>query len=320
MGIIKSIESILGVELVEVDDNSGEIKILGSSYSVEGEKEINFEMLNSIIDIFGKERDVMISKAALENFIMDILEFDFKNIDFLLERSSILGINFSIKRYAVLIEVENIYLVVKDKSEMALQKFKDEFCNYVNKVLENSEDIVTYIGNNRFLICKSEEEGVYKKLNSLLSGLKDMWDLEYKISIGDSYDMPGIEAISYSYKDSVNYMVAGKRMISRSNIYTFDNVGLYLIYENLSDFQKSKILKYVKEVIRYGKKSGIDIKLFLETLFENNCVLSKTERDLEMSSGKAKKIVDTIHKISGLNATVFEDAVKFYIALKLWRD
>lgn len=263
-----------------------------------------------------KQEEQMV-KHARENFINDVVHFRFDNIDSMLSRSEILDFDFYIKRTAVIIEIQDMYLLFKDKNELILQQLKESMYSLAFDVFGNDKDIISYAGSNRFVICKAEDTDMYEKITVFYNKLKSGIDVKIKIAIGDSYDLPGIEGMGYSYRDAEKYLAAGKRFLPEDDLYRFDNVGIFLAMSNVPKFERDKLLKYTKKLIEYDEKNKTGIKEFLEHLFVNNLAISKTEEELNIPKNKGKSMLAAVKETTGLEPTKFEDAVKLYISLKL---
>ena len=260
-------------------------------------------------------------KQAKENFVNDLIHLKFDNLELMLNRSDMLQFDFYIARRAVMIGLEDMHILFKNKNEMVLQKFKEDFYEIVLESLGDEEDIVSYIGEDKFLVCKKDipEENILDKMKKLKEDIKNKTGLRTKIAVGDSYDMPGLEAMSYSYQDSLKYMEIGKRYLPEKDIYDFWEVGVYLIYMNMDSFQKKKLLKYSSELMEYGEVNRIDIREFLEAFFKNGYSITKAEQEIGILKGKGRALLKKITEISSLNPEKFEDAVKLYISMKIWR-
>ena len=293
-----------------------------SLYFETDEKDANIieEMKGCIEKIFQfelKKQEEILLKHARENFINDVVHFRFDNIDSMLSRSEILNFDFYIKRTAVIIEIQDMYLLFKDKNELILQQLKEMMYSIVFKVFGNDKDIISYAGSNRFVICKAEDEGIHEKTVQLYENLKAEIDVKIKIAVGDSYDLPGIEGMGYSYRDAEKYLSAGKRFLPEEDLYRFDNVGIFLLMSNMPKFERDKMLKYTKKLIEYDNKMRIGATEFLERLFVNNLSVSKTEEELNIPKNKGKTIIAAIKENTELDPGKFEDAVKLYVSLKL---
>lgn len=316
----KIIEDTFNVKIkvnYELFENNCCTDIIEKNMKIEANDDITEEKVRKLIHEYCDLYKTQLEKQAKENFINDIITLRFENIDLILNRSELLGFDFYIDRQAIIIEIEDLYKILKGKNEMLLQKYKENFYEEVIDVFKNEDDIVSYIGNNRFLICKTREKNIEEKMKILLKRLKEKWELQYKISIGDLYDMPGIEAMSYSYKDAENYMKIGKKFLKKEEIYTFDKIGIYTLFFHLGKFEKQKIVKYIEKALEYGEKNRIDISEIIHKFYENKFIVNKTALDLGLSTSKLKEIFTDINNITNLDVYNFEDAIKFYIAFKI---
>lgn len=317
----KTLETIFNVK-IDIDYNLFSenccMDIIKNALTIKSDSEETKEKVWSLISVHCNSYKLQLEKQAKENFINDIIYLKFENIDLMLNRSELLGFDFYIDRHAIIIEIEDLYKILKGQNEMILQQFKDKFYKIVHEVLENKNDIISYIGNNRFVICKAKEDNVEEKIKKLLKILKDKWGLQYKISIGDKYDMPGIEAVSYSFKDAENYMLIGKKYLKEEIIYTYEKVGIYLMFFNLGKFERQKITKFIDGVIEYGEKNRIDISEIISNYFENKFIATKTTSDMNITAARLKEILVDIKDMTNLDPNEFEDAVKIYVAFKIY--
>lgn len=322
---IKVIENLFKVKIENIESKRKEEKNvfnLGESFfKVITDDEELFKKVKAIIKYDNYVYESQLLKQAKENFINDLIHKKFDSLELMLNRSEILGFDFYSARKAILVVIEDMYLLFKDKNEMVLQKFKEEFYNTALKSLKDKDNIASYIGENKFLICLKENKGEdsSEDMEKLREDIKKELGLTAKIAVGDSYEMPGLEAMSYSFQDCERYMVLGRKYLPEKNIYDFKEVGIYIIYMNMDSFQKKKIQGYVRDIIEYGDKNRIDIKLFLESYFKNRYSVSKAEAESGVAKNRGKTVIAEIEKITGLNPSEFENALKFYMALKIWR-
>ncbi len=259
-------------------------------------------------------------KQAKENFINDLIHKRFDSLELMLNRSEMLGFDFYSARRAILVVIEDMYILFKDKNEMVLQKFKEEFYDTALKSLKDKDNIASYIGQNKFLICQKENknENSINDMVKLIEDIKTELGLTARIAVGDSYEMPGLEAMSYSFQDCERYMELGRKYLPEKNLYDFKEVGIYIIYMNMDSFQKKKIQGYVRDIMEYGEKNRIDIKKFLESYFKNRYSIPKAESESGVPKNKGKIVSAEIEKLTGLDPSEFENALKFYMALKIW--
>jgi sugar diacid utilization regulator len=321
---IKVIENLFKVKIEKLDKCNKEEMVfnLGEHYfRVITDDEETFKKVKAIVKYDNYVYESQLLKQAKENFINDLIHKRFDSLELMLNRSEILGFDFYSARRAILVLIEDMYILFKDKNEMVLQKFKEEFYETALKSLKDKDNIASYIGENKFLICQKENKGEdsNEKMAELIEDIKRELGLTAKIAVGDSYEMPGLEAMSYSFQDCERYMELGRKYLQEKNIYDFKEVGIYIMYMNMDNFQKKKIQGYVADIMEYGEKNRIDIKKFLESYFKNKYSVSKAEIESGISKNKGKIVIAEIEKLTGLDPSEFENALKFYMALKIWR-
>ncbi|BDU51140.1 PucR family transcriptional regulator [Haliovirga abyssi] len=321
--MIEELKKIFGSELEVVEESEKEekeenslIEMEGTYFRLNSNDKLKKKMFKYLKEIY----DEQLKEYAIENFVNDVIKFKFENIDLILNRSEILGLDFYVKRVAVLIEIEDMYAMLKNKKDMIIQKFKKRLYMAVKNVLKK-EDILSYVGNNKFLLCTTiADKNIIKKkiINPFIEIFSNL-NFEYKIAIGDTYDMPGLEAMGYSYNDSERYMKLGKKFLKSELVYEYSNVGMYMLIDNVDKIGKIKINNYVKNIIEYGEENHVDIIRILETVYKNNMVLSKVEKELDIHRSKIRKMLKEIEKITGSNPMKFENAVMLYLALETWK-
>lgn len=319
--MIEELKKIFGTELeiVEAEEENEKkdlIEMDGTYFRLNSNDKSKKKIFKYLKEIYEEQ----LKEYATENFVNDVIRFKFENIDLILNRSEILGLDFYVKRVAVLIEIEDMYAMLKNKKDMIIQKFKKKLYMAVKNVLKK-EDILSYVGNNKFLLCTtiSDKNSIKKKIINPFIEIFSNLNFEYKIAIGDTYDMPGLEAMGYSYNDSERYMKLGKKFLSSEIVYEYNNVSVYTLIDNLEGIEKIKINNYIKSIIEYGEENHIDIIHILESIYKNNMVLSKVEKELDIHRSKIRKMLKDIEKITGTNPMKFENAVMLYLALESWK-
>ena len=141
--------------------------------------------IEKIIEFETANQEEQMLKQAKENFVNDVVHFRFDNIDSMLSRSEILDFDFYIKRTAIILEIQDMYILFKDKNELILQQLKEDLYKLVFNVFGNEKDIISYAGSNRFVICKAEDENMFDKILIFHEKLKDAIDVKIKLAIGD---------------------------------------------------------------------------------------------------------------------------------------
>ena len=321
----KMVQNLFKVKIEAVgEEKSNEeniIKIDESYYEIKTSNSKTLIQIKELLNEGNKIYEEQLLKQAKENFVNDLIRLKFDNLELMLNRSDMLQFDFYIARRAIIICLENMHNLFKNKNEMVLQKFKEDFYDVVLESLDDEDNIVSYIGEDKFLICKKEIDGenIFDTMEKLKIDIKNKLGLSCKIAVGDSYDMPGLEAMSYSYQDCQKYLDIGRKYLPEKSIYDFWEVGVYLIYVNIDAFQKKKLLKYTKDMLEYGEINRIDIKGFLEAFFKNKYSVAKAEIEAGIPKNKGRALIKKKKEITNLDPEKFEDAVKFYVSMKIWR-
>ncbi len=188
---IKVIENLFKVKIEKMEKCSKNDKVfnLGEHcFRVITDDEEIFKKVKAIVKYDNYIYESQLLKQAKENFINDLIHKRFDSLELMLNRSEMLGFDFYSARRAILVVIEDMYILFKDKNEMVLQKFKEEFYDTALKSLKDKDNIASYIGQNKFLICQKENknENSINDMVKLIEDIKTELGLTARIAVGDS--------------------------------------------------------------------------------------------------------------------------------------
>lgn len=154
----KMVQNLFKVKIEAVgEEKSNEenvIKIDESYYEIKTSNSKTLIQIKELLNEGNKIYEEQLLKQAKENFVNDLIRLKFDNLELMLNRSDMLQFDFYIARRAIIICLENMHNLFKNKNEMVLQKFKEDFYDVVLESLDDEDNIVSYIGEDKFLICK----------------------------------------------------------------------------------------------------------------------------------------------------------------------
>ncbi len=283
--IIGSRGKIDGIVYVEGDDETAKVYSSMIGVSVSGIKQIY---------------DAKYDKANfIKNVIMDnVLRGDIHI------RVKELKIDPDVKRVAMLIRVvdgDDIQLF-----ELVHNLFPDNDKDFLVSI--NETDIV--------FIKQIDNEYNPKDLEKLAKEIVDTIGIEayVKINVGIGTPAENIKELARSFKEAQVSLEVGKIFDTEKNIVTYDNLGIgRLIYHlptRLCEMFLSEIFK--KESIEVLDQETI---ITIQKFFENNLNVSETSRKLYVHRNTLVYRLDKIHKLTGLDLRMFDDAIVFKVAM-----
>ena len=279
-------------------------------------------------------KEVALEKQAKENFIHDLISGRIGNDDDLfIARGQIVGYDITLSRVAILI---NIYRFEKTaqsslkkfsglkEGEIYLQRIKNDVLRTLRDLFINQpQDIVSYIGGDRFIVLKTiniydKPEIIREK--SVVNGQKIkntiLTQRKFQASIGIGEYHSGIRGMMRSYKEACRAMEIGSKMGDKKGIHHIAYLGISRLFSEISLETRNDFISYI-----YKDNTNKKLKpIFLETLqafFENNMNVTDTAKKIYVHRNTLLYRLEKIKKYTGLDPQKFDHALQLYIALKL---
>ncbi len=178
-------------------------------------------------------------------------------------------------------------------------------------------DFVTAVDEKRVILVKSLEktEG-YPQLAQTARMLSDTLNTEAMIGVRISYGAITEELgeVSKSYKEADMALEVGRIFYEEDSIFAYNELGIGRLIHQLP---KSLCEMFLKEVFE-KEVDGLFEDAELDTVyafFDNNLNISETARKLYIHRNTLVYRLDKIHKKTGLDVRIFDDALTFKIAM-----
>lgn len=240
-----------------------------------------------------------------DNFIKNLLLDNLLLID-IYSRSKKLHIETDEPRIVMLMECSN------SKDVNALETARSFY-------VTNNKDFVTAVDERSIIVVKnlsegSEPEDILKAAKALYSYLNKEGLKDVKIAYGTL--VPEIKEVSRSYKEAKMAMDVGKIFFDEREIIAYDQLGIgRLIYQLPLPLCKM----FIREIFDDKSPQSFDEETIgtINKFFENSLNVSETSRQLFIHRNTLVYRLDKLQKMTGLDLRVFEDAITFYIAMKV---
>lgn len=260
-----------------------------------------------------------------DHIFTQILEnFDQDDIDSYNNAISVLGYNMETKRIAVLVQLEGFREQILESKIMATYSREDIIKKWKRKIVEavnsffskNSDIIVAYVGDDKFVILKAIDEKdennvkgmLFKSFKSIFMPLKTTQIEAISIGFGNAYfDVTGW---CESIKEAGMALRLGTRLYGNGRSFYFNDFGiLYAIADG--DAQKKSALAS-KILERLGDK---ELLTTLRCFLEQDLNATDTAVRLKIHRNTVLYRLDQISIRTGLDPKKFDDAFKIRMAL-----
>lgn len=238
-----------------------------------------------------------------DNFIKNLILDNLLRVD-ISSRAKKLHIEMSRRRAVFLIEVpENMYYRV-------LERVRSLFS-------QEPGDFITAVDEEHIILVKELEknEGFpsLKKTAIVIGGLFSRQDAQ-RLRIGFGTIVEELGEVSRSYKEAGMALEVGRIFYKEREIIPYSTLGIgRLIYQ----LPMSLCRLFTKEIFGDTKPEDLDEELrsTIYKFFECSLNVSETARQLFVHRNTLVYRLDKIHKMTGLDLRIFEDAITFKIGL-----
>lgn len=219
-------------------------------------------------------------------------------------------------------EAENLNIEINKKRIIILIKIEKE----ENKILKNflkenlnQKDFLIELTREKFAILKTirnqeREEKILESLKDLNRKLKEKAKIKAEISVGNFKE--SLEEIKNSLKEATLALEIKQIFQNFDDIIFYNNIGIERIIYKLP-ISICKI--FLSEILKKKKIKNLDEEtLFtINSFFKNNLNISETSRKLFIHRNTLVYRLEKIKNLTGLDLRIFEDAIKFKIALMI---
>lgn len=242
-------------------------------------------------------------KYDRNNFFQNLLLDNLLLVD-IHNRARKLHINFAVPRAIILAEIESESDA--SASDLLASIFTTHNGDYLTEVDENSVIIIKAV----------ENENAYDQVQESAQIAADMLNTEAMLKVRVAYGtiVSDLKNISKSYKEARMAMDVGKIFYAERRVISYNELGIgRLIYQLPSNLCNVFIQEVFGENIPYDLDN--ETLSTINTFFENNLNISETSRKLFIHRNTLVYRIEKLQKSTGLDIRVFDDALKFKIAL-----
>jgi len=279
-------------------------------------------------------KEVDLERQAKDNFIHDLISGRVGNDnDLFIARGQIVGYDIILPRIALVI---NIYRFGKTarkslqkysglkEGEIYLQRLKNDVLRTIRDLfIHQPQDIVSYIGGDRFVVLKTvnlhdNSEVIREKSITTSQKIKTaiLAQRKFQASIGIGEYHPGIKGIRRSYREACRALEIGDKINDKIGIHHIAHLGISRLFAEISPETRNDFIHYI-----YRDNANKKLKpVFWETLqafFENNLNITDTAKSIYIHRNTLIYRLERIKQFTSLDPRKFEHALQLYIVLKM---
>ena len=238
-----------------------------------------------------------------DNFIKNLLLDNLLLVD-IYNRAKKLHIETNVKRIVFIIETQH------EKDVNALETVRSLFST-------KTKDFITAVDEKDIILVKEVKPGeTYDDLEKTASMIVDMLNTEAltRVNVAFGTIVNEIKDVSRSYKEAKMALDVGKIFYSTKNVVAYSKLGIgRLIYQ----LPLPLCRMFIKEIFDGKSPDDFDEETLttINKFFENSLNVSETSRQLYIHRNTLVYRLDKLQKSTGLDLSVFEDAITFKIAL-----
>lgn len=186
-----------------------------------------------------------------------------------------------------------------------------------NAYATQTKDFVTAIDEKDTILVKELNESAdTEELEAIARGILDMLKTEgiEDCSVAYGTIVNEIREVSKSYKEAKMAVAVGKIFYENDRVVAYSKLGIgRLIYQ----LPLPLCRMFIKEIFGGQNPNDFDEETLatINKFFENSLNVSETSRQLYIHRNTLVYRIDKLHKETGLDIRVFDDAITFNIAL-----
>lgn len=238
--------------------------------------------------------------------------------------AKVLGYNLTGKRMAMVVHLKDFWIKCLGSFDQASFE-RDEVIKHWKRNIEqnlasfftqSTDNIIGYIGNDKFVVLKSVPEGtqdsiislIKKSHRSIFEPLKNFDVTDLTVGVSNSHE--GIQGLLDAYREADLALEFGTRLWGENKSYYFGDLGILSI---LGEGNREKEIEFAHQLLR--KLTNQDLIQTLECFFEENLNLTETAARMGIHRNTVIYRLNQIAQILGIDPRVFEQAITIKIAL-----
>src|SRR5690625_45307 len=229
------------------------------------------------------------------------------------ERAHRLGIDLTVKRLPILLE-----LIPHHMKEEEISELKKQALAYLQGYL-GEKDLVANSGPTRIIILKSQQPhlsktGIIKEFQDVIRIIKERISLTCHVGIGMEFHR--LEDAQQAYEYAASALGVGKILYPDDLVYDYEEFLLPILLSQLNT-KGHKLTDYYETLVAYDK-SG-ELQTTLQLYIEQHDELNETAQKLHIHRNTLRYRLDKIASVTGKDPRKTKDLLKLHISQLLYQ-
>jgi carbohydrate diacid regulator len=251
----------------------------------------------------------------------------------LYRQADILQINIHVPQAVMLLEIEHFERNIRDglrdaSDEERSRHIEDTAVNVATSLQEsfphNRGNLVTYLGDNRFVLIKGISGEGQTTLNTIkfltdqgkqvLEQAQSAWP-KYVITLGIGQYYPDLGGLRKSYQDAKLALEVGMKVWKRGKYYHIKQVGMFITLANTSQDRKAELAHQILSPLLRDEQLFKTVQAFLA----NGLNLTDAAENLHIHRNTLIYRLDKTKKLINLDPRHFDDALQIKLGLMFYQ-
>ncbi len=288
--------------------------------------------VETMLKQFYLSEQLRMEQNAKELYISDILNGNFQEgIEMFITKGEVLGYNMSLPRIALVIKIHDFdgsqnrdTMKLEDKIELVEQKRREKILNCIKIAFNNPQHMISYSGSSTYVVLFVIKKGnigiVKKQLREIVKVFREKverYSTNYRIGVGSYY--PELAGLRRSYKEAIKSIQILDKMPVDEKLPELVFASDMSLEMMLANTPEETIRIYKSQVFaKDGAEDFLNNTKLIKTLnayFLSNLNISRTAEELKVTRNTVSGRLDKIKRLTGLEPSNFNDAVKLKVLL-----
>lgn len=314
--LIRSQKNLFGLFITDCDEEF--------SYDKEGSL-INSLVVSGALILRKRNRTAEFKEKALQEYVADLLVWNFPNNDKAIERGKELGLSIQDKSRVVLININSIQQMVDPKVQLEMQ-------NYVKRVLLSRIEsfMKTYNADNwlalrsdtiiLFLSDRKKEINLEDFGHQILKMFKGKPNLSVSIGVSDSFSRE--TELPHAYYQAFQAAVIGREYYGENKVVFHDAVFFFQELRNMGAQRETQEIcrRLLAPVMEYDRVHGTELTDTMKCIMENNGNTMRAARQMYVHKNTVLQRKGKIVELFGYSPFEMPYLLNFLIAFNIVKD
>lgn len=298
----------------------GVVGITGEKKDVKDFGLIVKELVELMIQEDEKKQNEVFERRAVKNFAKELIKENNDEDCFILkQRAQLVDFDLSQKRVVIVCDISkfgNMVMGGRIKSEIEVQRIKQNIVDIFNQVSLNKHDIALNLKEDRFVVLKKADRDIIDYCKQVENLIYEKHKLKLHMGIGS--ECINIEDYFNSYVFAHQVVNIGRKINPTAFIYHWKDYRLQILLKDMQEHDKLKYINSFDDIFSKPiDKEMKDILLTIKTYFENSMKIGITAQAMYIHRNTVLYRLKKFRELFNIDINNFYQCMQIYIAITL---